>query len=44
MSKPSLAGLRKELLSGVYEKILEIGFGTGENLNYYPSYVQKLQP
>lgn len=42
MSKPSLAKLRKQLLSEVNGKILEVGFGTGENLKYYPGHVQKI--
>lgn len=42
MSKPSLAKLRKQLLSEVNGKILEVGFGTGENLKYYPEHVQKI--
>ncbi len=33
---------RKDLLQSVQGKILEIGFGTGVNLEYYPSRVQAI--
>ncbi|HHP7244326.1 MAG TPA: class I SAM-dependent methyltransferase [Elainellaceae cyanobacterium] len=42
MSSPMLARYRKELLSDVEGDILEIGFGTGLNLQYYPHRVEKI--
>jgi len=39
---PGLADIRREVLSGVRGRILEVGFGTGGNLPYYPSEVRKL--
>lgn len=33
---------RKELLADVTGEVLEIGFGTGLNLSYYPPHLQKL--
>ena len=33
---------RRELLAGAYGDVLEIGFGTGLNLPYYPAQVHKL--
>ncbi|HOA81300.1 MAG TPA: class I SAM-dependent methyltransferase [Defluviitaleaceae bacterium] len=42
MTKPSLARIRKELLSNVKGDILEIGFGTGLNLKYYPSHIKEI--
>ncbi len=42
MSDPRLSHYRKEVLSDVSGKVLEIGFGTGLNLAYYPDTVQKL--
>jgi hypothetical protein len=32
-----LSRIRKELLSSVEGAVLEVGFGTGENLRYYPT-------
>lgn len=37
MSMPFLEKYRKEVLSGVVGRVLEIGFGTGLNLPHYPS-------
>ncbi|MBW4489216.1 MAG: class I SAM-dependent methyltransferase [Trichocoleus desertorum ATA4-8-CV12] len=42
MSHPALAQYRQELLAEVQGDILEIGFGTGLNLQYYPSHVHKI--
>jgi ubiquinone/menaquinone biosynthesis C-methylase UbiE len=42
MSKRLLARHRRELLVGAYGDVLEIGFGTGLNLPYYPERVHKL--
>ncbi|NES20429.1 MAG: class I SAM-dependent methyltransferase [Symploca sp. SIO3E6] len=36
MSTPQLASYRQEVLSEVSGEVLEIGFGTGLNLSYYP--------
>ncbi|NER20022.1 MAG: class I SAM-dependent methyltransferase [Symploca sp. SIO1B1] len=36
MSSPQLASYRQEVLSEVSGEVLEIGFGTGLNLSYYP--------
>ena len=33
---------RRDTLSGVWGDILEIGFGTGMNLAYYPAHVRKI--
>jgi ubiquinone/menaquinone biosynthesis C-methylase UbiE len=42
MNKSRLARHRRELLAGAYGDVLEIGFGTGLNLPYYPGGVHKL--
>lgn len=42
MSKSSFKEKRKEVLSAVGGKILEIGIGTGLNLPEYPSWVKKI--
>lgn len=42
MTKPSLMKVRKELLLTVRGNILEIGFGTGINLECYPKHINKL--
>lgn len=42
MTKSSLMGLRKKLLSEVKGEILEVGFGTGLNLSCYPEHVSKI--
>ncbi len=42
LSSPSLAKYRQEVLSHVQGEVLEIGFGTGINLSYYPKHLQKL--
>ena len=42
MRNPHMARLRKEALSEVDGDILEIGFGTGLNLEHYPEHVHHL--
>ena len=42
MSNPVLSQYRQEVLAEVSGKVLEIGFGTGLNLLYYPQNIQKL--
>ena len=42
MSGPALSRYRQALLAGVEGEILEIGFGTGLNLPYYPPQVRKI--
>jgi ubiquinone/menaquinone biosynthesis C-methylase UbiE len=42
MNKSLPARYRRQLLAGAYGDVLEIGFGTGLNLPYYPRGVHKL--
>jgi len=42
MSHPAFAQYRRELLAEVQGEVLEIGFGTGLNLPYYPNHVRKI--
>ena len=42
MSNPQIASYRQEVLAEVSGEVLEIGFGTGLNLSYYPKSIQKL--
>ncbi|BAB77069.1 methyltransferase [Nostoc sp. PCC 7120 = FACHB-418] len=42
LSDPTLATYRQELLTDVTGEVLEIGFGTGLNLAYYPSHIHKI--
>ncbi len=42
MSSPDLAQYRQEVLHNAYGKILEIGFGTGLNLAFYPNHVAQI--
>lgn len=42
LSDPALTTYRRSLLADVQGEVLEIGFGTGLNLAYYPSHIQKL--
>ena len=42
MSKPSIMILRKKLLLDIKGEILEVGFGTGINLRFYPNNVTKI--
>ncbi len=42
MSNPVFAEYRKEVLANVQGEVLEIGFGTGLNLAYYPYHVERV--
>ncbi len=42
MSVPNLTAYREEVLADVSGEVLEIGFGTGLNLPYYPDRVQRI--
>jgi len=42
MRDPKLSRLRKELLAAVQGEVLEIGFGTGLNLEHYPEPVRRI--
>lgn len=42
MSDSALAQYRREVLANVTGEVLEIGFGTGLNLSYYPESIHKL--
>ncbi|MCL6436893.1 MAG: class I SAM-dependent methyltransferase [Leptolyngbyaceae cyanobacterium HOT.MB2.61] len=42
MAGPEMAQYRKEILAGVSGEVLEIGFGTGLNLAYYPNSVKRI--
>ena len=42
LNKSVLARHRRQLLAGAYGDVVEIGFGTGLNLPYYPERVHKL--
>ena len=42
LSSPGFAKYRQEDLSNVQGEVLEIGFGTGINLSYYPKQLEKL--
>lgn len=42
LSDAKIAKLRSELLQDVQGEVLEIGFGTGLNLAYYPNHIQKI--
>jgi ubiquinone/menaquinone biosynthesis C-methylase UbiE len=42
MSDSSLSKYRQEVLADVQGEVLEIGFGTGLNLSYYPEHLHKL--
>ena len=42
MSDPIFAQYRQKVLSEVSGEVLEIGFGTGLNLPYYPEQIQKI--
>jgi ubiquinone/menaquinone biosynthesis C-methylase UbiE len=42
LSVPNLAKYRQELLAYVTGEVLEIGFGTGLNLPYYPCSIHKI--
>lgn len=42
LDRPSVARHRRELLAGTGGDVLEIGFGTGLNLPYYPPHVRRI--
>ncbi len=42
MAGPDMAKYRQEILTQVQGEVLEIGFGTGLNLPYYPKQIQKI--
>jgi ubiquinone/menaquinone biosynthesis C-methylase UbiE len=42
LDRPFVARYRRELLADVGGNILELGFGTGLNLPYYPPHVRKI--
>lgn len=42
LSSPDLAKYRREVLAEVSESVLEIGFGTGLNLSYYPQQIHTI--
>jgi ubiquinone/menaquinone biosynthesis C-methylase UbiE len=42
MSGSVMEKYRQEVLAKVYGEVLEIGFGTGLNIPYYPKHIQKL--
>ncbi|KYC34828.1 ubiquinone biosynthesis methyltransferase UbiE [Scytonema hofmannii PCC 7110] len=42
LSDPNLAKYRQELLVDVKGEVLEIGFGTGLNLAFYPPHIHKI--
>ncbi|MDJ0568167.1 MAG: class I SAM-dependent methyltransferase [Pleurocapsa sp. MO_192.B19] len=41
-SDPNLSVHRQEILADVKGKVLEIGFGTGLNLSYYPKHIKTI--
>lgn len=41
-NSPAVARYRRALLTHAYGDVLEIGFGTGLNLPYYPEHVRKI--
>ena len=42
LSNPNIAKYRQEILATVKGEVLEIGFGTGLNLSYYPKELEQL--
>lgn len=42
LSDPNIAKHRRDILAGVTGEVLEIGFGTGLNLPYYPEHIHKI--
>ncbi len=42
LSDPTFGNYRQELLTDVKGEVLEIGFGTGLNLAFYPPHIQKI--
>ncbi|MEL7036737.1 MAG: class I SAM-dependent methyltransferase [Cyanobacteria bacterium J06592_8] len=42
MSDPAFSQYRQQVLADVEGEVLEIGFGTGLNLSYYPHHIEKI--
>lgn len=42
MSDPTFAQYRQQVLADVQGDVLEIGFGTGLNLSYYPAHIEQI--
>lgn len=42
LSDPAIGAYRQDVLAQVSGQVLEIGFGTGLNLSYYPDHVRRL--
>jgi len=42
MGNDFLAGCRRDLLADARGEVLEVGFGTGVNLQYYPAQIRKI--
>jgi ubiquinone/menaquinone biosynthesis C-methylase UbiE len=42
LSAPSVGKHRREIMTDVTGEVLEIGFGTGLNLSYYPEHIRKI--
>jgi ubiquinone/menaquinone biosynthesis C-methylase UbiE len=42
LSAPSVGKHRREIMTDVTGEVLEIGFGTGLNLSYYPEHIHKI--
>ncbi|RUT02439.1 methyltransferase [Dulcicalothrix desertica PCC 7102] len=42
LSSPIIGKYRQEVLAGIQGEVLEIGFGTGLNLSYYPDDIYKI--
>ncbi|ERT07149.1 methyltransferase domain protein [Lyngbya aestuarii BL J] len=42
MADPAFTQYRQQVLANVEGEILEIGFGTGLNLSYYPHHIEKI--
>ena len=42
MGNDFLAGYRRDLLADARGEVLEVGFGTGVNLQYYPAQIRKI--
>lgn len=42
MADPTFAQYRQQVLANVQGEVLEIGFGTGLNLSYYPEHIRRI--